>query len=61
MRPCGGGGGGGGGVPASAVAPLLVYCLLSLTAIFFQEVHPLWLVAPVASGGLGWDAHRIGG
>jgi len=26
------------------VAPLLVYCLLSLTAIFFQEVHPLWLV-----------------
>ena len=40
--------------------PLLVYCLLSLTAILYEEAFPLFCVAPVDAGGLGWDAASIG-
>lgn len=50
----------GCGVPRSSVAPLLVYCMLSGFSICTNEAIPLWLVAPVASGGLGWTASQVG-
>jgi MFS family permease len=50
----------GCGVPRTSVAPLLIYCMLSGFSICTNEAYPLWLVAPVASGGLGWSASRVG-
>ena len=34
--------------------------MLSGFAICNGEAYPLWLVAPVASGGLGWSASQVG-
>ena len=48
------------GVPRSSYGPLFAYCLLSFFSIIYNETYPLWLVAPVASGGLGWTPAQIG-
>lgn len=48
------------GVPRSSYAPLFAYCLLSFFSIVYMETYPLWLVAPIPSGGLGWTPAQIG-
>ena len=48
------------GVPRSSYSPLLVYCLVSLFSICYAEAYPLWLIAPTASGGLGWSPAQVG-
>ena len=48
------------GVPRSSLLPVGVYSLFSLVAIFNNEILPLWLVAPLASGGLGWTPSAVG-
>ena len=48
------------GVPARARAPLILYALAAGCSIVFDEVLPLWCVAPVSHGGLGFSTADIG-
>ena len=48
------------GVPRRARAPLILYALVAGCSIVFDEVLPLWCVAPVSHGGLGFSTADIG-
>ena len=47
--------------PRRAMTVVIAYCALAFTAITFDEVLPLWLVAPRSSGGMGFALPQVGG
>ena len=40
---------------------IMYYGCIALNDILFNEVFPLWCVAPAAAGGLGLDSSSLGG
>eukprot|EP00965_Chrysotila_dentata_P226606 6195518-Pleurochrysis_carterae.AAC.2 len=40
--------------------PTVAYSLVALTNIMYEEVLPLWAVAPVSSGGFGMQISSLG-
>ena len=47
-------------VPRASWIPILLYCLLSIFGIFYDECYPLWCMAPRRDGGLAMTAPEIG-
>ena len=48
-------------LPRNAIPPLVGYFGLAFSAIMFDEIFPLFCVAPAASGGLGLETSSVGG
>ena len=48
-------------LPRNAIPPLIGYFGLAFSAIMFDEIFPLFCVAPAASGGLGLETSSVGG
>ena len=48
-------------VPRRAFAPIIAYGLIACSSILWDEVFPLWCVAPRCSGGLGLSSQLVGG
>jgi len=47
-------------VPRASWLPIILYCLLSIATIFYDDCYPLWLLTPRDEGGLAMSVDEIG-